>query len=195
MLEEKKGYSTTSSEKEKKRQQRRKTRYKTKEKKQASILRYYTDTDEIIDSQEEVQANQNLQQTRDWAENNSNEVASLYGSKIIKDIDDKVFRIFNNNINGITTACNGDEFLEDLTILKEFNVSAATLTETNTNWNIPGVYEDIKRKLNKVWKRNKLTTSNSYERTKTKYQPGGTATLIMNKSVQRISNSGSDCLG
>ena len=69
------------------------------------------------------------------------------------------------------------------------------MTETNTNWNIPGVYEDIKRKLNKVWKRNKLTTSNSYERTKTKYQPGGTATLITSKSVQRISNAGSDHLG
>ena len=131
MLEGKKGYSTTSFKK--KRQQRRKTRYKNNEKKQASILRYYTDTDEIIDSQDEVQANQHLQQTRDWAEHNSNEVASLYGSKIIKDIDDKVFRIFNNNINGVTTACNGDEFLEELTILKEFNVSAATLTETNTN--------------------------------------------------------------
>eukprot|EP00957_Ditylum_brightwellii_P073741 5604003-Ditylum_brightwellii.AAC.1 len=36
--------------------------------------------------------------------------------------------------------------------------------------------------------------SNSYERTKTKHQPGGTATLITSKSVQRVSNSSSDSL-
>jgi hypothetical protein len=29
--------------------------------------------------------------------------------------------------------------------MKEYNVSVATLSETNTNWKMPGIYNDVKK--------------------------------------------------
>eukprot|EP00957_Ditylum_brightwellii_P177046 13487503-Ditylum_brightwellii.AAC.2 len=50
---------------------------------------------------------------------------------------------------GLTTASNGDKLLEELTILKEYNASVVTLSKNNLNWKMPGVYEQVKKKLNK----------------------------------------------
>eukprot|EP00957_Ditylum_brightwellii_P061693 4681454-Ditylum_brightwellii.AAC.1 len=61
--------------------------------------------------------------------------------------------------------------------MKELNILAACLQETNKNWLQTGVYDNIKKVPNKVWQCNKLSTSNSKERTTTEFQPGGTATL------------------
>eukprot|EP00957_Ditylum_brightwellii_P139610 10640863-Ditylum_brightwellii.AAC.1 len=47
--------------------------------------------------------------------------------------------------------------------------------------NVTGVYNNIKKILNKVWKRNKLSTSNSKERTTLEFQPGSTATLVTDR--------------
>eukprot|EP00957_Ditylum_brightwellii_P141302 10765891-Ditylum_brightwellii.AAC.1 len=60
----------------------------------------------------------------------------------MKDIDDNIFRIFSNNVNGLTTASSGNELSEELSVMKEYDVSVATLTETNFNWKLPGVYSD-----------------------------------------------------
>eukprot|EP00957_Ditylum_brightwellii_P144647 11019215-Ditylum_brightwellii.AAC.1 len=51
------------------------------------------------------------------------------------------------------------------------------------------------KKINKVWPKNKLETSNSPERTMTEYQPGGSATLITDKWASNIYNSSKDKLG
>eukprot|EP00957_Ditylum_brightwellii_P072147 5483947-Ditylum_brightwellii.AAC.1 len=69
-----------------------------------------------------------------------------------------------------------------MTVLKAINTSVATLSETNLNWKMPGVYDAVKQKLNKVWRRNKLAVSNCPERTKTRYQPGSTATLVISSA-------------
>ena len=53
----------------------------------------------------------------------------------------------------------------------------------------------MKEVFNKVWRKNKLVTSNSPERTTTAYQPGGTTTLVVNKWVSHICGSGQDALG
>eukprot|EP00957_Ditylum_brightwellii_P128081 9768887-Ditylum_brightwellii.AAC.1 len=58
-----------------------------------------------------------------------------------------------------------------------------------------GVYSDVKNKLRKVWHHNKLTTSNCPECTKSRYQPGGTATLITNQVTQKVYDSGADQYG
>eukprot|EP00957_Ditylum_brightwellii_P078237 5948881-Ditylum_brightwellii.AAC.1 len=60
---------------------------------------------------------------------------------------------------------------------------------------MPRVYSDVKNKLRKVWHHNKLTTSNCPERTKSRYQPGGTATLITNRVTQKVHDSGADQFG
>eukprot|EP00957_Ditylum_brightwellii_P007138 542088-Ditylum_brightwellii.AAC.1 len=43
--------------------------------------------------------------------------------------------------------------------MKELNILAACLQETNKNWLQTGVYNNIKKVLNKVWQRNKISTS------------------------------------
>eukprot|EP00957_Ditylum_brightwellii_P186575 14205268-Ditylum_brightwellii.AAC.1 len=60
---------------------------------------------------------------------------------------------------------------------------------------MPGVYTNVKKKLRKVWHHNKITTSNCPKRTKSKYQPGGTATLITNQVTQKVHDSGADQFG
>ena len=77
-----------------------------------------------------------------------------------------------------------------MTVLKAYNGSVATLSETNLNWKMPGVFDVVKWKLNKVWRRNKLVVSNCPERTKTRYQPGGTATLVTSLACHRVCDSG-----
>eukprot|EP00957_Ditylum_brightwellii_P174001 13247735-Ditylum_brightwellii.AAC.1 len=58
-----------------------------------------------------------------------------------------------------------------------------------------GVYDEVKQKLNKVWKRNKLVVSNCLEQTKTKYQPGRTATLVTSSASHQVCDSGDDKYG
>eukprot|EP00957_Ditylum_brightwellii_P059527 4520185-Ditylum_brightwellii.AAC.1 len=60
---------------------------------------------------------------------------------------------------------------------------------------MPGVYEQVKKKLNKVWRKSKLMASNCLEWTKTKYQPGGTATLVTTSKINTVCSSGSDKYG
>eukprot|EP00957_Ditylum_brightwellii_P103612 7893917-Ditylum_brightwellii.AAC.1 len=82
-----------------------------------------------------------------------------------------------------------------MTVLKAFNASVVTLSETNLSWKMPGVYDAVKRKLNKVWRRNKPVVSNCPERTKTRYQLGGTATLVTSSACHWVCDSGDDKYG
>eukprot|EP00957_Ditylum_brightwellii_P044887 3404405-Ditylum_brightwellii.AAC.1 len=70
---------------------------------------------------------------------------------------------------------------EELTILKKLKVSATCFQETNKNWQKLGTYDNIKKKLTKVWKKNRIIPSNMPEINKSDSQPGGTATLVMDK--------------
>eukprot|EP00957_Ditylum_brightwellii_P208890 15359416-Ditylum_brightwellii.AAC.1 len=63
------------------------------------------------------------------------------------------------------------------------------------NWKQIGIYDKVKKIVNKVWRKNKLTISNSPERTKTEFQLGGTAILITDKWVRHVCHSGSNRLG
>eukprot|EP00957_Ditylum_brightwellii_P019716 1487657-Ditylum_brightwellii.AAC.1 len=80
-------------------------------------------------------------------------------------------------------------------VLKAFNASVATLSETNLNWKMPGVYDAVKQKLNKVWTRNKLVVSNCPERTKMRYQPDSIAMLVTSSACHRVCDSGDDKYG
>eukprot|EP00957_Ditylum_brightwellii_P208189 15356224-Ditylum_brightwellii.AAC.1 len=60
---------------------------------------------------------------------------------------------------------------------------------------MPGVYKQVKKNLNKVCRKNKLVTSSCLERTKTKYQPGGTATLVTTAKINTVCASGNDKYG
>eukprot|EP00957_Ditylum_brightwellii_P015662 1181888-Ditylum_brightwellii.AAC.1 len=60
---------------------------------------------------------------------------------------------------------------------------------------MPGAYNEVKTKLSKVWKKNKLVTLHTKEQTNTIYQPGGTATLLTIKAIFRAHDSGKDKWG
>eukprot|EP00957_Ditylum_brightwellii_P059324 4503350-Ditylum_brightwellii.AAC.1 len=60
---------------------------------------------------------------------------------------------------------------------------------------MPSVCTDVKKKLWKVWHHNKITTSNCHEQTKSKYQPGRTATLITNRVTWKVHDSNADQFG
>eukprot|EP00957_Ditylum_brightwellii_P010166 768426-Ditylum_brightwellii.AAC.1 len=70
-------------------------------------------------------------------------------------------------------------------VLKEFNALVATLSEMNLNWKMQDVYDAVKQKLNKVWRRNKIVVSNCPEKTKKRYQPDSTATLVTSLACHR----------
>jgi hypothetical protein len=105
------------------------------------------------------------------------------------------FRFLSNNINGFVMKNEGGELLEELTVLKELQASAACFQETNKNWKRVGVYGAVKKVFSNVWRKNKLVTSSSGERTSTAYQPGGTASAVFDKWVSQVCASGSDSLG
>eukprot|EP00957_Ditylum_brightwellii_P147624 11242286-Ditylum_brightwellii.AAC.1 len=79
----------------------------------------------------------------------------------------------------------GGELIEELTVLKELQASAACFKETNKNWKRVGVYSAIIKVFSNVWRKNKLVTSSSPERTSTAYQPGGTASVVFDKWVSQ----------
>eukprot|EP00957_Ditylum_brightwellii_P193844 14761019-Ditylum_brightwellii.AAC.1 len=89
----------------------------------------------------------------------------------------------------------GDEFIDELTILKELKILAGCFWESNKNWRQCGAYDMITKKFNKVWSRSKLETSSSPERNMTQYQPGGTAIFIIDKWLSQVCDSGWDDLG
>eukprot|EP00957_Ditylum_brightwellii_P085890 6534119-Ditylum_brightwellii.AAC.1 len=115
-------------------------------------------------------------------------ISSRGGNRIELNIIN-TFRILTNNLNGFNTINDGRELLDELTILKELKFLAGCFQETNKNWQQSGVYEKIKKQFNKVWSKNKLESSNSPEQTTTKYQSGGSATLITDKWASNICDS------
>eukprot|EP00957_Ditylum_brightwellii_P056026 4246147-Ditylum_brightwellii.AAC.1 len=117
------------------------------------------------------------------------------GNNLNRTIESNIFCLLTNNVNGFNTINEGDKLLEELTILKELKVSAICFQETNKNWQKIDTYENIKKKLTKVWKKNKTIPSNMPDHTKSNFQPVGTATLVTDKWTSYICNSGKDKLG
>eukprot|EP00957_Ditylum_brightwellii_P172493 13132747-Ditylum_brightwellii.AAC.1 len=85
--------------------------------------------------------------------------------------------VYSQNVNDLYSRSVGDKMLEKVTTLKEAGVSYDNFIETCLNWTKNNTYNNIKTKLNKVWKHNKLVTSNFKQFTDMTAQPGGTASL------------------
>eukprot|EP00957_Ditylum_brightwellii_P138499 10556896-Ditylum_brightwellii.AAC.1 len=82
-----------------------------------------------------------------------------------------------------------------MTILRELGCSIVQGAEGNLNWSQGGKYNNAKEVIRQVWNKNKLTTSNCKEGTKTDFQPGRTFTLTTGKWASHIIQSGKDELG
>eukprot|EP00957_Ditylum_brightwellii_P161933 12329249-Ditylum_brightwellii.AAC.1 len=108
-----------------------------KSKLQTTINNCYNNLDAALHCQEEEHT-----QSDSTDQDTITEIDTTYGNNIIQNIDESISCVFTNNVNGFTTASNGDEVLEEKTVLKAFNASVSTLSETNLNWEMPGVYEN-----------------------------------------------------
>eukprot|EP00957_Ditylum_brightwellii_P133447 10174399-Ditylum_brightwellii.AAC.1 len=86
-----------------------------------------------------------------------------------------------HNVNGIQLSSTSNELVEELTVLKELGFSQLNLIKTNINWSQGNTYDLVKCSLRKVWSKNKLITSNYREHTESLYQPGGTATVVLDR--------------
>eukprot|EP00957_Ditylum_brightwellii_P175679 13376602-Ditylum_brightwellii.AAC.1 len=158
-----------------------------------------TDPDTDHEAREHLGNNKNITNQNPTPQTTTDNVSKSYecrgGDKLDSNISSNIFQLSTNNVNGFNTANDGDEFLEELTILKELKISAACFQETNKNWTKSGVYNNIKRKLFKVWRKNKITMSCAPEWMKSEYQPGGTATLVTDKWSSFVCDTGKDTLG
>eukprot|EP00957_Ditylum_brightwellii_P045081 3419072-Ditylum_brightwellii.AAC.1 len=58
---------------------------------------------------------------------------SRFGDKIDTDISDSVFQVLGHNVNRINLGNQGEEFPEELTLLKDFGFDFLNLIETKNN--------------------------------------------------------------
>eukprot|EP00957_Ditylum_brightwellii_P142609 10865608-Ditylum_brightwellii.AAC.1 len=69
-----------------------------------------------------------------------------FGDKIDTDISHSVF----HNANGINLGNQEEEFLEELTLLKDYGFEYLHLIKTNNNWNKSDTHDRMKQYLSKV---------------------------------------------
>jgi hypothetical protein len=105
------------------------------------------------------------------------------------------FRILLQNPNGIRPSVTEPEFLFSLHISHEIGVGALCLTETNLNWHHSQHNFALRRCLHRNWQSSKFQTSIPEEKFLSNYQPGGTATIIVDRWTSRVLSSGMDPFG
>jgi hypothetical protein len=92
--------------------------------------------------------------------------------------------IYLKNINGIKTYNSWTTWEEACHHLSLLSVDIFGNTETNINWNNK-IRSEARTKCQQHFQSALINTSSNNEPTKTKYQPGGTATIILNKYTGR----------
>jgi len=105
------------------------------------------------------------------------------------------FRVILQNPNGIRPSVTEHEFLFSLHISHEIGVGALCLAETNLNWHHSQHKFALKRCLHRNWQSSKFQTSVPDETFLGNYQPGGTATIVVDRWTFRVIASGMDPFG
>jgi hypothetical protein len=105
------------------------------------------------------------------------------------------FQILLQNPNGIQPSVTKPEFLFSLHISHEIGVGALCLAETNLNWHHSQHKFVLKCCLHQNWQSSKFQTSVPDEVFLGNYQPGGTATIVVDCWTSCVLNSGMDPYG
>jgi hypothetical protein len=105
------------------------------------------------------------------------------------------FQILLQNPNGIRPSVTEPGFLFSLHISNEIGVGALCLTETNLNWHHSQHKFALRRCLHRNWQSSKFQTSVPDEIFLGNYQPGGTATIVVDRWTSRVLSSGMDPYG
>jgi hypothetical protein len=102
------------------------------------------------------------------------------------------FRLILTNPNGIRPSVTNPDFMISLHLCHEIGAGAICLAETNLNWHHSQHHAALRRCLQKNWPASKYQISVPNEILLCNYQPGGTATLIVDRWTSRVIGSGMD---
>ena len=104
----------------------------------------------------------------------------------LKEKQHSTFRIFGQNINGISHKHNFNKWNEILQSTVLHQIDFLCLTETNLEWRHPLVTHKIPTITKRFFNHSRLLTNTSSIRFDRIYKPGGTASLINNEWTGRI---------
>jgi hypothetical protein len=106
-----------------------------------------------------------------------------------------VFRVVLQNQNGLSLTYDAISLRDELTTCSQYGPAIVHLPETNVNWNRPDQRMAFKSAVYRTWMNSVITVSRSPEDFLSNYQPGGTATIICNNWISRVTNKGEDHMG
>jgi hypothetical protein len=103
-------------------------------------------------------------------------IANDYWGSSMDTNDPRSFRVFFQNINGLTTGKSMKRWIETVTTMHEKKCEIFGLAETNTNWNCHNIKTNINRIITKYFPHSSTILSNNrYKPIKdSRFQPGGT---------------------
>jgi len=105
------------------------------------------------------------------------------------------FRLLLRNPNGIRPTVTDPDFMFSLHLCNEIGAGAICIAETNLNWHQTKHLVSLRRCLNRNWSASKYQVSIPEEVFTGNYQPGGSATLIVDRWTSRVIKSGMDPFG
>lgn len=105
------------------------------------------------------------------------------------------FRIFLQNLNGLSVYHNNHLLRQDLQTCYDYGAGVICFPETNTNWSQAGQLATMHQLFRGVWKSSVLQTSHTPDPFLSNYQPGGTLTAICKNCVSRVVAKGEDPFG
>jgi hypothetical protein len=117
-----------------------------------------------------------------------------FGDLLCQKQTNNTFRLYLKNINGIYKANKWDDWSAACKHIAQFQIDACGVTETNLKWNMKLALK-ARQLCQKHTKTCNMSTSCNNEPCRTNYQPGGTATIIIDKVSGRISNKIVDSSG
>jgi len=101
-------------------------------------------------------------------------------------------RVLLQNPNGIKPSVTEPEFLFSLHVCQDIGVGVICLAETNLNWHHAKHKISLRRCLHRNWSSSRIQPSVPNEEFLGNYQPGGTATIIVDRWTSRIITTGMD---
>jgi len=105
------------------------------------------------------------------------------------------FRLLLQNPNSIRPTVTDPDFMFSLHLCNEIGAGAICIAETNLNWHHTQHLASLRRCLHRNWSASKYQVSIPEEVFIGNYQPGGSATLIVDRWTSRVIKSGMDPYG
>ena len=110
------------------------------------------------------------------------------GDTLNNDEVSNTFRIYFQNINGVTAGKGTGKWDNILQTMVKKNVSIFGLAETNIEWNNHKLSSRLKAKVRRTCQHANIATSTSSIQSATAYKPGGTSTIAIKQWTGRITD-------